>query len=79
MIGIELSSELLAKAVFAGLTARHILLNRTHETVLRFLPPFVITRAHVDQLIAALDAELTIHTPSFGTSTSTASAPALTT
>ena len=62
MIGVELSSEALAKAVFAGLTARHILLNRTHETVLRFLPPFVITHEHVDQLINALDAELTTHT-----------------
>jgi len=69
MIGVELSSEALAKAVFTGLTARHILLNRTHETVLRFLPPFVITKSHVDQLITALDAELTTHTNALGTST----------
>jgi len=62
MIGVELSSEALAKQVFSGLTARHILLNRTHETVLRFLPPYLITNAHVDQLITALDAELTTHT-----------------
>jgi acetylornithine/N-succinyldiaminopimelate aminotransferase len=61
MIGIDLSSEPLAKAVFAGLTARHILLNRTHETVLRFLPPFIITKAHVDELITSLDAELVQH------------------
>jgi acetylornithine aminotransferase/acetylornithine/N-succinyldiaminopimelate aminotransferase len=62
MIGVELSSEALAKSVFAGLTERHILLNRTHETVLRFLPPFIITKSQVDQLITALDAELTTHT-----------------
>jgi len=61
MIGIELSSEALAKSVFAGLTARRILLNRTHETVLRFLPPFIITKTHVDELITALDAELVQH------------------
>jgi acetylornithine aminotransferase/acetylornithine/N-succinyldiaminopimelate aminotransferase len=80
MIGVELSSEAVAKAVFAGLTARRILLNRTHETVLRFLPPFIITRAHVDQLITALDAELTTHTSSLGTNTSSgAGMPVLTT
>jgi acetylornithine aminotransferase/acetylornithine/N-succinyldiaminopimelate aminotransferase len=80
MIGVELSSESVAKAVFAGLTARRILLNRTHETVLRFLPPFIITRAHVDQLITALDAELTTHTSSLGTNTSSgAGMPVLTT
>ena len=33
----------------------HILLNRTHDTVLRFLPPYLITRDHVDQVITALD------------------------
>jgi len=80
MLGVELSSEALAKAVFAGLTARHILLNRTHETVLRFLPPYLITNAHVDQLITALDAELTTHTSSLGTSASSdAGTPVLTT
>jgi acetylornithine aminotransferase/acetylornithine/N-succinyldiaminopimelate aminotransferase len=80
MIGIELSSEALAKQVFARLTARHILLNRTHETVLRFLPPFIITHAHVNELIAALDAELTTHANSLGTAaTSEASTPLLTT
>ena len=41
---------------------QHILLNRTHETVLRFLPPFLITREHVEQTITALDTLLTQHT-----------------
>ena len=31
---------------------------RTHETVLRFLPPYVIQRKHVDQLVKALNAAL---------------------
>jgi len=78
MIGVELSSEALAKSVFASLTARHILLNRTHETVLRFLPPYLITNAHVDQLITALDAELTTHTNSLGSGAETGT-PELTT
>jgi acetylornithine/N-succinyldiaminopimelate aminotransferase len=62
MIGVELNSDTLAKAVLNGMMAQHILLNRTHETVLRFLPPFLITREHIDQTIAALDTLLTQHT-----------------
>jgi acetylornithine/N-succinyldiaminopimelate aminotransferase len=64
MIGVELNSETLAKSLLTGMMQQHILLNRTHETVLRFLPPFLITREHVDQTIAALDGLLTINVPS---------------
>jgi acetylornithine aminotransferase/acetylornithine/N-succinyldiaminopimelate aminotransferase len=63
MIGVELNSEALAKSLLAGMMDRRILLNRTHETVLRFLPPFLITREHVDQTIAALSELLALHTP----------------
>jgi acetylornithine aminotransferase/acetylornithine/N-succinyldiaminopimelate aminotransferase len=59
MIGVELNSADLAKQVLAGMLQQHILINRTHETVLRFLPPYLITRDHVDQAIAALDGILT--------------------
>jgi len=61
MIGVELQTEDLAKAIFTGLLQDRILLSRTHETVLRFLPPFLIERKHVDQTIAALDKLLTQH------------------
>jgi len=64
MIGVELETALLAKEVFNSLTEAHIVLNRTHETVLRFLPPFLIERKHVDQLIAALDTALLTRTTS---------------
>jgi acetylornithine aminotransferase/acetylornithine/N-succinyldiaminopimelate aminotransferase len=63
MIGVELNSDALAKTILAGMMDRHILLNRTHETVLRFLPPFLITREHIDQTIAALSELLTMHSP----------------
>ncbi len=69
MIGVDLESPELAKTLLAGMMDRHILLNRTHETVLRFLPPYLITTEHVDHAIAALDELLTEHTD--------ASAPAL--
>jgi acetylornithine aminotransferase/acetylornithine/N-succinyldiaminopimelate aminotransferase len=63
MIGIELDTDILAKAVHAGMMDRRILINRTHENVLRFLPPFLITPDHVDQAIGALDELIAIHTP----------------
>ena len=34
---------------------RRILINRTSETVLRFLPPYILGKSHVDLAIAALD------------------------
>lgn len=64
MIGLELDSEALAKAIASGMMERRFLLNRTHETVLRFLPPFLLTREHVDQTIAALSELLALPSPS---------------
>jgi acetylornithine/N-succinyldiaminopimelate aminotransferase len=58
MIGVELESEALAKAVTAALFAERIIINRTSETVLRFLPPYILERTHVDTAIAALDSIL---------------------
>jgi acetylornithine/N-succinyldiaminopimelate aminotransferase len=49
--------------VLASMMERHILINRTHETVLRFLPPFLITHDHVDQTIAALKEVLALNAP----------------
>jgi acetylornithine aminotransferase/acetylornithine/N-succinyldiaminopimelate aminotransferase len=34
---------------------RRIVINCTSDTVLRFLPPFILERAHVDTAIHALD------------------------
>ncbi len=59
MIGIELSSEELARQVAAEMLARRIILNRTSETVLRFLPPYILEQKHVEMAIAALDSILT--------------------
>jgi acetylornithine aminotransferase/acetylornithine/N-succinyldiaminopimelate aminotransferase len=59
MLGIELDSEELAKQAAAAMLDQHIIVNRTSETVLRFLPPFILERAHVDRAIVALDGILT--------------------
>jgi acetylornithine/N-succinyldiaminopimelate aminotransferase len=55
MLAAELDSEDLAKTVLAEMMKRHILINRTSETVLRFLPPFILQKAHVDEAVTALD------------------------
>ncbi len=55
MLGLELNSADLAKQVAAQLMERHIIINRTSETVLRFLPPFILERKHVETAIKALD------------------------
>ena len=59
MIGLELDSAELAKRATAEMLAERILVNRTSETVLRFLPPYILERKHVDLAVAALDAILT--------------------
>jgi len=58
MQAVELDSSDLAKAVTRQLLQQGIIINRTHETVLRFLPPYVIQKKHVDQVIQALDRAL---------------------
>jgi acetylornithine/N-succinyldiaminopimelate aminotransferase len=55
MLGAELSSADLAKRVASQLMDRHIIVNRTSDTVLRFLPPFILERKHVETAIKALD------------------------
>jgi len=55
MLGAELNSADLAKQVAAQFMDRHIIVNRTSETVLRFLPPFILERKHVETAIKALD------------------------
>ena len=54
MLGMELNSAALAKDAVAELLRRKILINRTSETVLRFLPPYIIEKKHVDRVIRAL-------------------------
>jgi len=59
MLAAELDSADLAKAVHLGMLKRRVLLNRAHDVVLRFLPPFILQHKHVDHAIDTLDAVLT--------------------
>ncbi len=58
MLGLEIAQPEIAKSAVQQLLDKGILINRTHETVLRFLPPYVIQKKHVDEVIGALDAAL---------------------
>jgi acetylornithine aminotransferase/acetylornithine/N-succinyldiaminopimelate aminotransferase len=59
MLAIELDSADTAKAVVGQLLEQGILINRTHDTVLRFLPPYIIEKKHIDEVVNALDRALT--------------------
>ncbi len=58
MLGMEMDSADAAKFIVSQLMQHGVLINRTHETVLRFLPPYIIERKHVDRVIRELDAAL---------------------
>ncbi|HXV14737.1 MAG TPA: acetylornithine/succinylornithine family transaminase [Candidatus Krumholzibacteria bacterium] len=55
MLALELESADQAKSIVNTALARGYVINRTHDTVLRFLPPYIIAREHVDGLVAVLD------------------------
>ncbi len=55
MVAAELDSAELGKLAVAGMLKRRIVVNCTSDTVLRFLPPYILERSHVDTAIAALD------------------------
>jgi len=55
MVGLELDSAELAKTVQKAMLEKRIIINRTHETVLRFLPPYVVTKKQVEVVVKALD------------------------
>ena len=56
MWGLELSRDA-AAVVPAGLK-EGVIVNRTAETVVRMLPPLVITETEVDEALGRLDAAL---------------------
>jgi acetylornithine/succinyldiaminopimelate/putrescine aminotransferase len=53
MIGVQLNmpgKEIVNRAMQEGL-----LMNCTHDTVLRFLPPYIVTETEVDEAVAILE------------------------
>lgn len=68
MLGLELNSAELAKQVAAQMMERRIIINRTSETVLRFLPPYILERQHIETAVQALDQILKASTALAGAS-----------
>jgi len=75
MLGVELDSADLAKAVQKTMFEQGIIINRTHETVLRFLPPFVVTKKQVETVVKALDQVLSSCASSGDAAPATARSP----
>ncbi len=61
MLAAEVDSAELGKLIVAEMLKRRIVINCTSDTVLRFLPPYILEREHVDSAIAALDEILAEH------------------
>jgi len=62
MVGLELASADLAKEVFQQMLKRGTIVNRTDETVIRLLPPFIVNKQHIDTAIRQLDQVLAQNT-----------------
>jgi len=58
MVGAELNSADLAKSVVKTMLERRIVINRTNETALRFLPPYIVKKEHVEEVVGQLDSIL---------------------
>jgi len=52
MLGAELDRD--CEPVVAAMRERHILINGTDRTVLRFLPPLIVREEHIRTTIEAL-------------------------
>ena len=53
MLGVELTVP--GKQLVLDAIAEGLLLNCTHDTVLRFLPPYIVTEKEIDQAVKIVD------------------------
>ena len=58
MLGVELDSPEKAKTVVKEALAKGMILNRTNDTVLRFLPPFILQKKHVDEAMKVIATDI---------------------
>jgi acetylornithine/N-succinyldiaminopimelate aminotransferase len=72
MLAAELDNADLAKQTVAEMLKRRIVINCTSDTVLRFLPPYILERKHVDEAIKALDEIFTEKAAAVSAATETA-------
>jgi acetylornithine aminotransferase/acetylornithine/N-succinyldiaminopimelate aminotransferase len=77
MLGLELHSTDLATEIANQMMQARIILNRTSDTVLRFLPPYIVEKQHIDIAVAKLDELLQQHETSETTQDHTDASPIL--
>jgi acetylornithine/succinyldiaminopimelate/putrescine aminotransferase len=53
MAGLELTAD--AAPIVPAALERGLLVNRTSTTVIRLLPPYIVTERDIDQAVATLD------------------------
>ena len=58
MMGAELADAEAAKFVARNMLENGVVANRTHEVVIRLLPPFIVEKKHVDIMAKTLDKAL---------------------
>jgi acetylornithine/N-succinyldiaminopimelate aminotransferase len=58
ILGLQLSVP--GKDIVRQMLERGFVINCAHDTVLRFLPPYIIERTHIDQMVEALDQVLRV-------------------
>ena len=56
MWGLEIDRP--ATAIVEAALQRHLLINRTSDTVVRLLPPYVITEREIDEALPLLEAAI---------------------
>ncbi|MBM4046067.1 MAG: aspartate aminotransferase family protein [Planctomycetes bacterium] len=56
MIGVQLKGP--GKDIVTKCMAKGLLINCTHDTVLRFMPPMTVRREHIDEAVAILETVL---------------------
>ena len=61
MVGVEIESATLAGEIAKEMMEKRIIINRTSDTVLRFLPPYILEKKHVDIAVDTLDRLLELH------------------
>jgi acetylornithine aminotransferase/acetylornithine/N-succinyldiaminopimelate aminotransferase len=55
MAALELDSSARAQRAVSQMMEHGFIINRTHDVVLRFLPPYIVEAEHIDRMVNALD------------------------
>jgi acetylornithine/N-succinyldiaminopimelate aminotransferase len=55
MLGLELSDKISGKDVVKTMLSKGFIINCTGHNTLRFVPPLIITKAEINQMINALN------------------------